>query len=277
MRTINKKNKKSFSFKLWIHRILICFWILCFICFAGFCVWGWHSGYIQKKYEKLKTQYHQMMGNAGFVLNDILIQGRVRTSKTDIKNALNLPVENLILTFDLNQMQKNLSQLPWIKEVSVSRQLPDILFIRLIERTPIALWQKGNAYFPLDEHGNLINTNCEECVYLPLVVGENAPKATPELIETLNKFNNLKDRVVSAVFINNRRWNLYIDDIQNGIIVLLPEADLMNSLKRLDTLQQTKKVLDRDIEKIDLRFADKTIIKPKSEDAITFPEKGGKE
>ena len=276
MRTVSKKNTKSFSFKMWVRRIWIFFWILCFVCFSAFCIWGWHSGYIKEKYELFKKEYHETMGNAGFVLNDILVKGRVRTERTDIRNALNLPIDNLILTFDLNQMQENLSKLPWVKYVSVTRQLPDILFIQLIERQPIALWQDGNDYFPLDEDGNIINTTCEECFDLPIIVGEKAPKATPAFIDTLKGFESIEKRLVSAAFINERRWNLYIDDIQNGIIVLLPESDLKASLKRLEDLQNKEKVFEKDIEKIDLRFADKIIIKPKSKDAITLPQDGGK-
>ena len=84
--------KRSFGAVL---KVLLYLWILSFICFAAFCIWGWRSGYIQGKYEKLKTEYHNTMGNIGFVLNDILIQGRVRTPKTDITHTESLRMRNI--------------------------------------------------------------------------------------------------------------------------------------------------------------------------------------
>ena len=273
MRKINKKNTKSITIKAWLHRLWISFWILFFVCFSLFCIWSWKSGFVQKQFEKGKKEFNTLIENCGFVLNDILIEGRKRTSKTEIKNALNLPVDNLITALDLKKMQENLAHLPWVKSVSVSRQLPNILFIRLEERTPIALWQNNKKYYPIDEDGNIINASCED--NLLLLVGNGAPVKAYHFIQTLKQFKLLYERVVSAVLINDLRWNLYIDDIENGIIILLPDSDLNNALERLENLQKTENVLDKDISKIDLRFTDKTVIKPRHSNAISFSEKGG--
>ena len=188
MRTINKKNTKSFTIKMWFHRIWIAFCFLCLICFSGFCIWAWKSGVIQDTSEEIIEEFHNITGNMGFRLDDIFIDGRIRTEKTEIRTALDLPVDNLMTKLNIEQMQKNLTELPWVKEASVSRQLPNILYIRLTEKKPIALWQKGKQHYPIDEDGNIIDTKCEDCINLPIIVGDKAYLYAPKLIKTLETF-----------------------------------------------------------------------------------------
>ena len=109
---------------------------------------------------------------------------------------------------------------------------------------------------------------------LNVVVGKNAPRKAPELIKALKQFEMLYTRTISAVLISSRRWNLYIDDVENGIIVLLPDANLTETFKRLDNLQKENGILDKKIRKIDLRQEDKIIIKPDGEEAILSDKKG---
>ena len=276
MRAIKKTQKqKKHSFKIWGRRILVVFWTFVFIVLVGFCIWAFQTGYAQEKGNDLKNFFHKMMGNIGFELNnEALVTGRKRTSEAEIIQALNILENKLITTLDLKQIQERLEKLPWVEQASVRRQLPDILHIHLKERTPIALWQKDHKHFPIDEKGNIVNSMCDECVYLPVVVGKNAPRKAPELIKALKQFEMLYTRTISAVLISSRRWNLYIDDVENGIIVLLPDANLTETFKRLDNLQKENGILDKKIRKIDLRQEDKIIIKPDGEEAILSDKKG---
>ena len=276
MRTIKKTQKqKNNSFKIWIHRIFSVFLTTVFIILVVLCLWSVYNGYAQEKWNMFINKFHTTLGNIGFELNnEALITGRKRTSEAQIIEALNIPQNKLITTLDLNRIQENLEKLPWIKQASVRRQLPNILHIYLNERKPIALWQKEQKHFPVDENGDIVNSMCDECVYLPIVVGKNAPQKAPELIKALEKFEILYTRTISAVLVSSRRWNLYIDDIENGVIVLLPDTDLTESLKRLDDLQKEHRILDKKIRKIDLRQEDKIIIKPDGKDAIISDKKG---
>lgn len=277
MRKIKKTTQtKSFSIQKWLRRIWIGCCILLAAVFLGFCVWGYHSGFFQNKWKTLTFDFHSAMGDIGFTLDDIFVDGRNRSSIVDIKAALNIPENRLITTLDMKQMQENLKALPWIKDAIVMRQLPNILYIKLIERRPIALWQKNKKHYPLDEEGNVVDAMCDECPYLPVVVGDDAPQKAPEFISALEEHETLYMRTISAVLINGRRWNLYIDDIDTGMLVLLPDIDLNNAFNRLDELQKEHQVLDKKIKKLDLRFKDKTIVEPSGKDAVSLPEKKGK-
>ena len=276
MRTIKKPQKqKKHSFKIWAHRIFIVFLIIVFVSLIGLCLCAFYNGYAQKKWNILTNKFYTTLEDVGFKLNnEAFILGRKRTSKEEIIKALNISDDKLITRLDLKRIQNNLEKLPWVERASVRRQLPDILHIYLNERKPIALWQKDKKHFPVDEKGNVVNAMCDECVYLPIVVGKNAHQKAPELINALEKFETLYTRTLSASLISSRRWNLYIDDIENGVIVLLPDTNLMESLKRLNDLQKEHGILDKKIRKIDLRQNDRIIIKPDGKDAIISNKKG---
>ena len=288
MRKVKKtKAPQKFSFRTFLHRVWISFWVVAIVCFLGFNIWGYYSGFWAKKWNQLTTNVQSGLKDAGFTLNEVLITGRNRTPITDVCRifdipeesclGLNVPKGRVITTFDIQQIQESFKNLPWVKDVVVRRQLPDILYIDLVEKKPIALWQTNKKYYPLDEQGNPINAICPECSeYLLLVVGNNAPKQTPHLIEILEKHESIYNRIQSVKWVDNRRWDLYIDDINNGKKVLLPDLDLEESLNRLEELQKSKNVLDRQIELLDLRFDDRIIIKANGKEAITSLKKGDK-
>ncbi len=268
-----KTQRQRLSFKQFIRKLFYAFVLTVLLSFVLFIVWAFQSGWVQKKADEVNTAIHQTFGDAGFRLSDeILIHGRERTDLDSIQRALDIPKDRLTMTLDLSQMQERLQALPWVKEALVVRQLPDMLKIDLIERKPIALWQRGNTYYPVDEDGQTVlvldEENAEELI---IVVGKNAPRATPDLIQNLEKYPALMARVMGAKYIDERRWSLYIDDLEKGLVVDLPDSDLAASFARLDRLEKQNNILEKQIRRLDLRFDDKVIIEPVDKDSILLP------
>lgn len=299
MRKVSKaKTTEKFSFHTFLHHVWISFLLLVALCFIGLSVWGYYSGFWKEKLELASQGLDDGLKDAGFTLKEILIEGRNRTSMTDICDIFNisqkicddfigrdentqtfavLPKDVLITSLDIQKIQEKIKSLPWIKEVTVRRQLPDVLYVKLVERIPIALWQRNQKYYPLDKQGNVVQEECPQCIQnFLLVVGNNAPQNAPALIEALDRHDIINNRIVAAKWVDNRRWNLHIDDIENGKKVLLPDLDLEEALNRLEKLQKEHKVLDRQIEILDLRIDDRNIIKAKSSEAIISLKKGDK-
>ena len=94
---------------------------------------------------------------------------------------------------------------------------------------------------------------------LPLVVGAGAPAASAELIDALTQRPALQARVVAAVRVGERRWNLRL---RGGVDVLLPEEAEPAALDRLMSLQTSVALLDRSIRTVDLRLLDRLVISP---------------
>jgi cell division protein FtsQ len=93
---------------------------------------------------------------------------------------------------------------------------------------------------------------------MPLVIGPDAAIQAPHLLETLQNELVIARRVVSAVRIGGRRWELRLD---NGIDIRLPENRIADALRRLALVEVSSKIFDRDIQVIDLRLDDRIVIR----------------
>lgn len=198
---------------------------------------------------------------AHLTVQRVVIEGHARTTKEEVMNVLNIAQGMSILEIDLEEIREKVAQLPWVRSALVERHLPSSLRIVVEEKTPIAIWQNRQKYFPLDQDGQTIADNKTVLSNLVLVVGADAPLNTPELITLLDQYPKLASEVRSAVRIGDRRWNLIFRDVQNGVVVYLPETDMAVAIRRLQDLQDKQQILDKDLKVIDLRLSDRLIVR----------------
>ena len=138
---------------------------------------------------------------------------------------------------------------------------PNILHISLVERKVASIWQISEKFHPIDTEGNVINAPFRPSRPILLIVGEEAPEHINELLEIIKKDNDIWPRVKVANFISKRRWNLILDDIENGVTVKLPEENVGHAWKKLVKLDRTQGILKRKLTFIDLRLKNKVIVK----------------
>lgn len=217
----------------------------------------------KETFDILKKALNTVSEKSYLTLGQVETEGRIRTTLDDINKALQLTQGMPILEIDLYEKQQTLLKLPWVKSVVIERHLPSTLFIRIEEKTPVAIWQNNGVYFPLDTEGKIIQDNKTQLADLLLVVGGDAPKHTIDLIEILEKHEEIYAKVRSAVRVGGRRWNLILNDIQNGLEILLPEKDIEMALKRLQQAAEEEKLFEKDLQRIDLRQSDRLVVRTK--------------
>jgi cell division protein FtsQ len=198
-------------------------------------------------------------GRLGLTIQDIEVEGRSVTPRDEILSAIGAGRGTPILGVDPARVKRDLESLPWIRTASVERKLPDTLYIRLIERQPLALWQHQGKMALIDQDGAVVeNAPLERYADLLLVVGDDAPKNAGALIPILETQPDLMHRVTAAVRVAERRWNLELD---NSITVELPETDIADAWTRLGRIDQEHALLARDIDQVDLRLADRVVVR----------------
>jgi len=136
-----------------------------------------------------------------------------------------------ILNYPLETARERLMQIPWIAQATVERRLPGTL---------------------------LPDVNVLNFKQLPLVVGEGAPQAAPALLDALAAQPAIQKRVTAMVRVGDRRWDLYLT---NQVEVLLPQGHETAALTRLALLDAEDRLLERPLVAIDMRQADKLIIR----------------
>jgi cell division protein FtsQ len=195
----------------------------------------------------------------GFAVRDIEVEGREMTAREDILHVLDAGRGTPILGISPLRVKQQLETLPWVRSAAVERRLPDTLYIRLDERKPLALWQRRGKLMLIDHDGVVVTTeHLDRYNNLLLVVGEGAPRYTEDLIKVLESKPDLMKRITAAVRVGERRWNLQLD---NGINVELPEANIADAWSHLADIDRDHGLLARNIEKVDLRLADRVVVK----------------
>jgi cell division protein FtsQ len=195
----------------------------------------------------------------GLVVADVKVEGREATDRETILSALGARPGAPILAISPRRAKERLESLPWVHSAVVERRLPDTLFVRLVERKPLALWQHGGRLELIDRDGAVIPVaRLDRFAKLPLVVGENAASHAAELLDMLASEPDLAARVSAAIWVGNRRWNLRID---NAIDVLLPADSPSSAWAQLANLERSNAILKRDVQAVDVRLPDRLVVR----------------
>lgn len=217
---------------------------------------------IGRKLTDLSMEFYNYSAGLGFKIDDIIITGRNKTAKQDILNALQLSRETNILNLDLRDLQQKVEQLPWVRHAVVKRRFfPNIIQIDIRERQVQSIWQLDHKFRPIDGEGNIIEADYTPDHPILLIVGEGAPENITALMKSITDDQNIFQRIKVANYISGRRWNIVLDDVENGITVKLPEKHIDEAWKKLLKLNTTQGLLKRKLTIIDLRFPNKVIVK----------------
>ena len=217
------------------------------------------SGWIAATVEHGQQATLALTGRAGLRVDEVLVEGRSHTETAQLLAALGVRRGMPILAFDPQTARHRVEALGWVRRASVARRLPNLIYVRIEERYPIALWQHGGRHFLVDREGAVIlRRDSTSFDGLPTVVGDEAPDHAAALLDLLTGYPSIAARVEGAVLVSRRRWNLRL---ANGVDVRLPEHGIAAALGWLADLERDHGLLTRDVVALDLRQPDRLIVR----------------
>ncbi len=226
---------------------------------AGAGGWALSSGWGERQAFAATEAFFAATARAGLAVDDVLVEGRSRTPAGDVLAALSVGRRTPMLAFDPAAARARLTALPWVSDARVERRLPDLIYVRLEERRPLALWQLRGRLSVIDTDGRVIEgADAARFAELPLLVGEGAPERAGSLLALLQRAPELADQVIAAVRVGARRWNVVL---QGEIEVRLPEVGAAEAWLQLAELVRDEGLLERDVVTIDLRLPDRLILR----------------
>jgi cell division protein FtsQ len=167
---------------------------------------------------------------AGLGLDQVVLIGHRYTPDADIFETLNLKRARTMLSFDSQAAQARLAELPWIAGASIERVFPNRLEVRVRERTPVAVFRRGELSFLIDASGrHLAAVAADMLPRLPRVSGEGADSAAPGLLPLLASTPDLQARLAYAERVGDRRWTLRL---KSGGVIQLPVEGADKALAR---------------------------------------------
>jgi cell division protein FtsQ len=244
----------------WLKPALMGTAAIAFVGGVGFAAYAvWRDDWISRTLEQTGQGLLTISARAGLAVNEVFVTGRRETRKEDLLAAIDVQRGQPILAVDPEAVRQRIVKLPWIREARVERKLPDTLTVVVEERVPMALWQRQGRLVLVSRDGAIVlRQGFERFGHLPVLVGDDAPREAPALLDLLDSEPTLKRRVTAAIRVGERRWNLQID---NGIDIRLPETDIAAAWAQLAKLEREQKVLGRDVVTIDLRLPDRLVIR----------------
>lgn len=254
--------------KEWPWRLAGSLALLVFIGFWAGLILVLKNDLVNTRIEEWKSNLYDMAAEQGFVLDDVVISGRNRSTREEINALLNLKRGDNILKLNVYEIKNKLETLPWIKQVAVHKSyFPNVLYVDVQEKDVKAIWQINEKFYPLDAEGKVIEADYRVTEPILLIVGNGAPENFKTLMDALkdDKYDYL-DKVKVANFISGRRWNLILNDIREGITVKLPEENIKEAWKKLLKLNETKGIFKRKLTIIDLRLPHKIVVKIRKTD-----------
>ena len=226
---------------------------------AGGGWWAITSGNAARAYDTVRWSAISATASMGFRVQEVMVSGRQQTDRNVLIKALNVSRGAPILAFDIVDAKRRLENLPWVRASTIERMLPDTILVSIVEREPLALWQKNEKLHLIDAEGAVIlDDGLEPYSDLLVVVGDGAEMQASALIAMIGTEPTLMTQVKAATWVGGRRWNLHL---KGGIDVRLPEDDAQGAWTRLAAYHRNHRVLDKNVTVLDLRIPDRLIVK----------------
>jgi cell division protein FtsQ len=213
-------------------------------------------------------QYAQLAANVGFEVKRVEITGMDRVDQLKVYDIVLAEKDRAMPLVDIDKIRSDLINYGWIKDVRVTRRLPDTLVVDIIERKPTAVWQRGGIYSLIDDQGvELEKIGVTEVGKLPVINGEGADRQVVALGKLLDSAQSLKDQVAGASWVGNRRWDLRF---KTGETLSLPEGDVLaaQALVNFTRMDGVHRLLGRDIIHFDLRDPDRAYMRRAAKEPV---------
>jgi len=205
---------------------------------------------------------------AAFHVEKFVFAGNEHLSDEELKNLAGFTDNENLLTVSSSKIFEKMIGSPWIRAVSIRKELPDRLHILIKEAEPFALFDLKGRLFIVDEKGKMLEELKDTSVpFLPVITGP--PFGKKEVFsEALSLVRAIKDKGlllkkdhIEIIAYKPQEMSVNLD----GVVVKVGTGDYEDKLARLMELEGEIKKRNIHVDYIDLRFANRAVVKPVNE------------
>lgn len=172
-----------------------------------------------------------------------------------IKIAIGVQPGTRIRSVDLHQINNRVLSVPGVKNAATRRLPNGDLIIKTQQHKAVAMWSDGLFFYPLSADGTKIDTPFDRPDKNTIVFRGDLPD---DLTDIINSVSALSEHIDYMTFVESRRWNIYT---RGGITIYLPEDNPATAINKIGVLNQTHKILSRDLKTIDMRDNARILVK----------------
>lgn len=211
-------------------------------------------------FDNFKDQINTISSNYGYQFKNIEINGLNQVSKQSVKKITLKHLDSSIFLLPLKKISNSLREINWIKNVSLSTNYKDTLFVEVEEYKPIGIYEYNNRYFYFDEKGKIIDEIIKTYEKKLIIFSGKSSNLNAYYIIKIIKEIDIKflNKIKKIDFIEKRRWNIILE---NNKKLMLSEKSPTKSIQNFLILQ--KKISETDFNNVmifDLRDLKKTVL-----------------
>jgi cell division protein FtsQ len=129
-----------------------------------------------------------------FPVKSVEVTGNERLTEAHVRDLAAVPSDATLLRFPADEVGERVKADPWVASVSVSRDFPDTMQIRVVEREPAALVDLVEEYLVVDADGHMIERrSLEETTALVVIRDVEGIDPTPGRRSTSEGLRNALD------------------------------------------------------------------------------------
>jgi len=198
------------------------------------------------------TAYYNVNLHDFLPIETVEIEGEFKFLNKQQLLSHTLPVtKGGFFNVSLSQIRDTLADLAWVEDVSVRREWPDKLLVRVIEKKPVVLWGKKGI---VSNKGDLFKPEKMPELKLPHLIGPQGQHKN--MLQTLARMQawllETDLRIVNVELNPRRSWTL---TLQSGMELRLGRKQIQERLNRFVSVYEgTLKIDKRDINYIDMRY-----------------------
>jgi cell division protein FtsQ len=206
-----------------------------------------------------------------FELQEIVFYGNRHLSDGQMKKLAGLGGGENLLYMSSREVAEGLMASPWIRDVRIRKEFLHRLLVKVDEAAPAALLRKKGQMFLIDEEGEVLEKLKGRQEHFLPVVSCVRPSKNPQayreavyLAKVINETGLSKQRKrveISGIEGGPQNLSVRLDDL----LVKLGKGGYREKLLRLSELADEIGRRAGSVEYVDLRFANRVVVKPVAE------------
>lgn len=203
-----------------------------------------------------------------FPLREIVWYGNLHLSEGELRTMSGLNGGEGLFHISTKGISEKLLKSPWIKDVSIRKEFPRSVSIRIQESSPFAILEMKGRSFLVDEQGRLLEEMKGAIPFLPVITAD--PFGDREnFMEALLLARALKDKKIATergrVEIVAGKGPESISMVLDSVLIKIGQGNYEQKLSRLFELEEEIRKRAIAVDYVDLRFANRVVVKPISE------------
>ncbi len=185
-----------------------------------------------------------------FKIEDVAVAGINKVTQAELLQKGGLENGVNLLALNLNEVKKKMETIPWVKTVSLRRELPNKLHVVVTEHQPLDLVLLNRDLYFLNREGLLFKkAESRDGVAFPLLTGlekedwEATGRLRSGLLQDLVTLQTLLSQGVDPIY-PGKLSEIHCDPdcgftlytLERGIRITLGKEDLPNRVKRLEKI-----------------------------------------